>query len=71
MASLHSVSQHIDEYASLSRKLFSTLEALADDRRAADQEDPRAIVERIVALDRILQKEVDQSKLAYSYYLLE
>ncbi|RKP06304.1 vitamin-D-receptor interacting mediator subunit 4-domain-containing protein [Thamnocephalis sphaerospora] len=60
MASLRSVSQHIDEYASLSRQLFGTLETLADDRRAGDHEDPRALVERIVALDRVLQNEVDQ-----------
>ncbi|RKP23118.1 transcriptional Coactivator p15-domain-containing protein [Syncephalis pseudoplumigaleata] len=61
MTSLHTVSQRVDEYASLTRKLFGTLEALADDKRAASGgEGPKAIIERIIALDAILQKEVDQ-----------
>ncbi|KAI9598316.1 vitamin-D-receptor interacting mediator subunit 4-domain-containing protein [Syncephalis fuscata] len=45
MTSLHTVSQRIDEYASLTRKLFSTLEALADDKRAAaGLEEPRLLL---------------------------
>ncbi|RKP24624.1 vitamin-D-receptor interacting mediator subunit 4-domain-containing protein [Syncephalis pseudoplumigaleata] len=61
MTSLHTVSQRVDAYASLTRKLFGTLEALADDKRAASGgEGPKAIIERIIALDAILQKEVDQ-----------
>jgi hypothetical protein len=38
------------------------LEALADDKRAAaGLEEPSSIIERIITLDTLLQKQVDQS----------
>ena len=63
MTSLHTGIHRRDEDARLTRQLFSTLEALADDKRAASgSEEPKAIIERIIVLDALLQKQVDQSK---------